>query len=681
MRKIVAQLIVFLIVAALAVQPQLSPSTTSVPGAAYFTQAEQELAKNPRANVLPQVQQGWAVVRAVGPADPGFVRGVSTAARLFRTLGRDLDAESVYNQAILSCDTPQLAVKRSSLRYMLVQDLLANREFVKAESILRAAIADEESSPERSPIYVAFLQNLAFVREQEGELDDAERILRSTIGLGAPNLKEVGFRGWGCGGSNCWMPVTGDPTDVLATFYQQHARLDEAERLLRDEVASTAGDRALHPNAMRRLADFLSSYQSSEEAVEIQKQILSQAEAKPGSGYGVESEKAALARYEAAAGQGEQAKEMLENNLLQAENTRGRGSPEYQMALNDLFWNRNSAGDFDAAEKLAQQQLEDAQQSDHPDRNFVISALSQLAEAKRGQGRTEEADELQKKVSEQMRQANPGRPWDLQERFGDLENMIQQEMPAGQAMAEVQNIVNSYFPFNEGELFQFRMVAQNFLGKQHKPEAVQVTEILSSLQQREGLDSDPRFAASMADWAAFYASQLEDRARARVILQNARNLILDCCGENSSKLEPIMREGSFINENPAAVIAGMQRLRDFQISVFGANSRNVEETTMQLARWSSDSGDRENAKELYRTALKINAHRTGSLGPEYVQLLDIVAMEFLNHRDSKTALELNQRALEACTGFGWAAQTRSNIERHHQQIAAAIAAKEQQVGQ
>src|SRR6185312_2931615 len=200
MRKIVAQLIISLIVLgpALAVQSQVSPLNTIVPGAAYFMQADQELAKNSRANVLPQIQQGWTALRAAGPVDPGFVQGVSTAARLFRTLGRDLDAESVYDQAILSCDTPQSATLRRLLRYMLVQDVLANREFVKADSILKTAIADEESSPERSPIYVAFLQNLAFVREQEGEPDDAERILRSTIGLAAPDLKGVVSNGvWG----------------------------------------------------------------------------------------------------------------------------------------------------------------------------------------------------------------------------------------------------------------------------------------------------------------------------------------------------------------------------------------------------------------------------------------------------------------------------------------------------
>jgi hypothetical protein len=51
-------------------------------------------------------------------------------------------------------------------------------------------------------------------------------------------------------------------------------------------------------------------------------------------------------------------------------------------------------------------------------------------------------------------------------------------------------------------------------------------------------------------------------------------------------------------------------------------------TTMQVAHSASDSQDWEHAKELYRTALKINAHRTGSRGVEYVQLLNVVSMEF-----------------------------------------------------
>jgi tetratricopeptide (TPR) repeat protein len=674
MRKIVAQLVTTLIVAstALAGQFQNAPNANA-PGAAYFAQADQELAKNTRADVLPQIQQGWAAVRAVGPTDPGFARGVASAVRLFRAFGRDLDAESVYQQAILSCDTPESAGKRKTLRYMFVQDLIANREYVKAETILRAAVADEESSPARSPLYVAFLQNLSFVREQEGELDDAERILRSTIGLAAPELKDVVM-------TNVWfshwapLPMTGDPNEILASFYERHARPAEAESLLRNQLTRTEGNRNLHLIAMHRLAMFLSVYRSGTEAVDLQKQILSRVQANQGSLYELESEKTTLARYEAAAGQGDQAKQLLENNLLQAENSKGRGSLEYRMALNDLFENRRSASDYETAEKLAKQQLDDVEQSDHPDPNSLVSALSQLAQVKQMEGHKDEADELQRKALEEMHLANPGRGWELQDRFSSLGKMIQSGIPAGQAVAEVQNIINAYFPFVPGELSQFQLVAQNLLAQQHKPEAVQVAEIISSLQQREGLDADPRFATSLVEWAGFYAGQFGDRARGKAILENARNLILECCGENSPKLEFVLREEPVINENPAAVTAALERLRDFQVSVFGAHHQSVEATTVQLAHSASDARDWEHAKELYRRALKINAHRTGSRGVEYVQLLSAVSMEFFSHHDYQTALELNQRAMEACTGFVWADQTRRSLEQRHRQIAGAMMA-------
>jgi hypothetical protein len=677
MRKIVAQLITTLIVTspALAGQFQTVPSNTSAPGAAYFMQAEQELTKNPQANVLPQIQQGWAAVQAAGPAAPGYLRGVASAARLFRSLGRDLDAESIYQQAFLSCDTPESANKRKNLRYMLLQDVLTNRGYVKAEAILRDALADEESSPDRSRLYVAFLQNLAFVREQEGELDDAERILRSTIGLAAPELKDVIL-------PNVWfshwapLPMTGDPDEVLATFYERHARVAEAESLLRDQLARSEGNHNLYLSAMRRLATFLSMHGSSAEAVELQKQIVAKEKADQAPPYAVNADENALAQYEVSAGQGKEAKQLLENNLLQAENSKGRRSPEYQMAMNALLENRRFANDSETAEKLANQQLEDVEQSDHPDPNSLISAQSQLAQVKQMQGHKDEADELQKKILKEMRQANPGRGWDLQERFNALGKMIQPDMPAGQAVVEVQNMINAYFPFAPGELTQFQSVTQNLLAQQHKPEAVQVAEIISSLQRREGLDADPRFATSLAEWAVFYSSQLGDRARANVILQKARNLILECCGENSPKLEFVLRAESMINENSAAFMAALQRLLDFQISVFGANNQSVEATTVQLARFASDSEDWEHAKELYRTALKINAHRTGSRGGEYVQLLGTVSMEFFSHHDYQTALALNQRALQACTGFVWADQTKDSLERRHQQIAEAMAVKQ-----
>src|SRR6185312_2544091 len=107
-------------------------------------------------------------------------------------------------------------------------------------------------------------------------------------------------------------------------------------------------------NAMRRLAMFLAMSGSNAEAVDLQKQIISQVKADHASLYEASNDERMLVQYEVQAGQGQQAQQILENNLLQAENTKGRGSPEYQMALNDLFWNRNAAGDYAASEKLAQ---------------------------------------------------------------------------------------------------------------------------------------------------------------------------------------------------------------------------------------------------------------------------------------------------------------------------------------
>ena len=77
-------------------------------GSKYFNEADRILTNNWNANVTVLAEEGWAAVRTVGPADPGFLDGVYTAARLFRVLGRDLKVESVYAQAMTACEGPPL---------------------------------------------------------------------------------------------------------------------------------------------------------------------------------------------------------------------------------------------------------------------------------------------------------------------------------------------------------------------------------------------------------------------------------------------------------------------------------------------------------------------------------------------------------------------------------------------
>jgi hypothetical protein len=612
-------------------------------GSEYFVEADKVLSSNANSSAIGLVEKGWTAVRSAGPLDPGFLDGVYTAARLFHVHGWDLRAESVYAESILACDGAALRPTRLRLIYMYAQDLIRQREYVKADSVLRSALRGEESSGEKSGLYVAFLQSLAFVREQEGDLEDAERLYRSTLMYGNPDLSGVVTENFFTS-PGPRLPMIRGPLDILAAFLVNHGRLAEAEQLLRDQLALAGHDPNRRLSALRQLSWFLEYHGSKTEAVAVQEQILELVKSghtqSPDLDYAVASDESTLARFEVDAGQKEEARQMLQTSLLEAQNNKGAGSPEYRRALAYLLENRRYAGDYDMAETLARQQLQLVRESERPDPVALSSALSSLAMVRQSQGFEAESTELQKQASDGARLTGSPRWREMQARFAAAREMIKEDNPA-QALAAIEEATTALSPFRQDELFAFLQVAQSFLTFQHRGEATWVAALALSIVERQGAN-DPRWSYSMVDWANFYRGQLGDRDTAVALLDKAEGLIRACCGEISPRLEPLLRERAWMQATGAneAGIAGLEHLRDFQISVYGAGNQAVEETTQQLADLHARLGKWDQAARLYKETLTMCARRTGGQGPEYDSLLDRVSQQLRSYDDLRTRLEV-----------------------------------------
>jgi hypothetical protein len=634
-------------------------------GSEYFVEADKILSSNANASAIGLAEKGWTAVRSAGPLGPGFLDGVYTAARLFHVLGWDLRAGSVYTESILACDGAALQPTRLRLTYMFAQDLIRQKEYVQADSVLRSALRTEESSGEKSGLYVAFLQSLAFVREQEGDLEDAERLYRSTLIYGNPDLSSVvtdhffispGPR----------LPDIGGPSDILAAFLVNHGRLTEAEQMLRDQLALAGQDPGRRLSALRQLSWFLEYHGSKTEAVAVQEQILEQVKASyrqsSDSDYAVVAEENTLARIEVEAGQKEEARQMLQKSLLEAEK-KGAGSPEYRRALAYLLENRRYAGDYDMAETLARQQLQLVRESEQPDPVALSSALSSLAMVRQLQGFKAESTELQKQASDASRQTSPPRWREMQERFAAAGEMSKEGNP-GQALAAIEEATTALSPFRQDELFAFLQVAQSFLTFQHREEATRVAMLALSIVDRQGAN-DPRWSYALVDWAAFYRGQLGDRDSAAALLDKAERLIRACCGEKSPRLEALLRERAWMQASGAneSEIAGLEHLRDFQISVYGAGNQAVEETTRQLAELHARLEKWDQAARLYKQTLTMCARRTGGQGPEYDSLLDRVSQQLRSSADLRTRLEVKAQAKGGAAGNG---ETEPRPDKHRQ---------------
>jgi tetratricopeptide (TPR) repeat protein len=632
-------------------------------GSKYFDEADRILTNNRNANVTALAETGWAAVSTAGPADPGFLDGVYTAARLFRVLGRDLKVESVYAEAMTACEGAALDVMKARLRLMLALELIGQRQNLKAEDILRSALSEEEHLSHKGVLYVAFVQSLAFVREQEGYLDEAESLYTTTLGYAAPDLtgvvinRIITFPGPP-------VPPIGEPRATLAGFYLTHERI--AEHLYREAVNQLALDSTKRLDALRQLSGFLAFNGSTEEALAAEREVVSLVEAQrdrnPDFPSAIAYERNVLAERLTEAGHEAEAKTILEEDLIRAE-PKGRESPEYQGALSWLLHNRIQAKDYDTAEKLAKEAVRLAESNGAAsDSAQWRTAISMLAEVRRDQGYSAEAEALIR------RSLAPQQPEGMQEHIAAIDALIRGGRPQ-EALVEIQQIAEASDASSPNDSFRFLSLAQLFVTFGDKSEAAKVAALTVPLEENRLRSDDPRLASALVDWAGFYRGHLGLLPQADMLLSRAEGIVRECCGTATPHMEPLLRERAWMAAaGSAARIRGLEDLRDFRASVYGSNSRPVEDSTRDLAASYRESGQWQQAVKLYLNAADISARRTGGRGFEHVQLLDSIASEFAAHGDLQIALALNQRALERATGFARADELRQIIEKHHAEI-------------
>jgi tetratricopeptide (TPR) repeat protein len=640
-------------------------------GSNYFDEADRILANDSNADVTSLAERGWAAVRAAGPSHPGFLDGVYTADRIFRALGRHLRAESVYAEAIKASEGSALVEVRARLNFMFAYDLIGERENVKAESILRSALSTEERSGRKSVLHVAFLQSLAFDREQEGDLSEAENLYKSTLGYTAPVLTAVPMNRF-ISFPGPPVPPIGEPRAVLAGFYVTHARGAEAEQLYREAVRQANGNSTERLDALRQLSWFLAFYGSKEEAVATERQVMSLLEAQRAANHddsgAISYERKVLAERLTEAGHADEAGAILQEDLVRAKDN-GRESAEYQGALSWLFQNRMQAKDYDAAEKLAREAVDLAEaNAAGPDSAERSSAISELADVRRAEGQVKEAEELLKSS------VNAQDPGGMQDKLTRIDMLIREGKPQ-EAFTEVERLAEARDTSNIDVSFNYRWLAQSFVTWGFKSEAAKVAALGLQREENRTRADDPRSAYWLVDWASFYRGQLGSVSRADELVTRAEMIVRECCGLTSPQMEPALQERAWmaISVGPAARFKALEELREFRAAVYGGNSLPVEESTRELAASYAESGQWKPAAKQYLDVVDISARRTGGRGYQHVQLLNSIASEFYAHGDCEMALTLDQHALDLATGFPRAEELQQLIQKHRGEIQSKLA--------
>jgi hypothetical protein len=123
--------------------------------------------------------------------------------------------------------------------------------------------------------------------------------------------------------------------------------------------------------------------------------------------------------------------------------------------------------------------------------------------------------------------------------------------------------------------------------------AAQVASIALSVAERGALQQGLTLARDLTDWANFYRGFLGQPDRAGDLLTRAETIVRSCCGTTSPMMEPVLQERASLagaTEGKAASIRYLEQLRDLRISIYGVHSRQVEQTTHDLAAAKAKGG-------------------------------------------------------------------------------------------
>ena len=560
-------------------------------GSKYFDAADRTLRDGEPADSAASAEKGWAAVLAAGPVALGFLEGVDDAVRIFYALGLVLRAEGAYTQAeTLTAAGPQLLLLR--VQYIHAHHLIQHSEYVQAESILRSSLSAENRTAQKSSLYVAFLQSLAFLREQQGDLDGAEAFYRMTIGYPPSDLPDVVRQHFVFGKQ--LLPFIGEPRLSMAAFYTNHGRIKEAEALYREQLAqpSVTGEERL--GILQQLVSFLSAHVSKTEALAVEQQIVELRKAQPLTTPQLRdllaNERYQLANLEVDVGRGDDAKALLESDLRQAELRQGKSGPEYTEALNYLFENRRYAQDYDSAEKLAREEVERAEAPGASERIGLASALFRVAEVRQAQGHIEESDALRKRGIE-LNRADFPEPESTRQ-FACAEALVRAGKP-GEAVRIAREISAGAARRNSRtDQFGFRHLAQ-LMASDDRPDAAQVASFALSAAERGALPYDLSLARDLTDWANFYRGFLGQPDRAGDLLTRAETIVRTCCGTASRMMEPVLQERAWLagaTNGQAASIPYLEQLRDLRSSIYGLHSRQVEQTIRDLEEAKAKAG-------------------------------------------------------------------------------------------
>ncbi len=577
-----------------------------------------------------EIEKSWAAALAAGPQHPFFETAAQQTAQYFASQGYERKAETTLRQAIATAKQSEGEVADRSMsrsfRLALAQRFTQEQRLVAAAALIQEIL--QETKAGADPARLPVLMQLAQLREQMGEMETAEALLREARTLqSAPQAASVP-QGVSTLGQNRRMAYPG-PIGVvtgnfsrgyagafsgsgdLASFYQRQGETVNAEALYQKDL-----DEARAPEevvrARQRYAHFLNSQQRWDDSVGQWEKLLQMqaASSRPEDRQMLAGSRVNLAQALMAAGKPDKALELLQDHIVQSGSDANQRAEALRFYANILMQQKK----FEEAEKVVEQ-IRHPVGKDAEEMSKRADSIADhlLADIRQMQNRGEEARALREKTMGQMTRTQ---------------------------------VAGAPFP-----IWNLIQPVQELMGRRKYDEAM-------VLLQRILVDATPRIHSNPEEIAAFtnlVNSLPQGRREERLQLMQAILATLDGVHPAdhpriAQALSQFLAGSVEAGLSPAEITRLMEREEKILRSSKGDDSLALNSVSQQRARFFSFRGDYDEAALEMKRALKRTAAVSGSKSQPTIQIMRELVNSLQMNSDSWPEEErLRLAVIEAST--------------------------------
>ena len=633
-----------------------------------------------------EVEKSWGAALAAGPVHPLFESAAQQTAQYFASQGYDRKAEAILRQAISAAGQARVEqadpAKARSLRLALAQRLSQEQRLLAAAVLTEAVLEEIKAAPDQAAPggRISALMQLAQLREQMGELETAEVLLREAKTLQsapaaprssvsvphfarAANPGSTGFVRAGSGRNYAGV------TD-LAGFYQRHGETAKAEGLLQKELNEAKAPEEVF-RAVQSYGQFLISQQRWEEgAAQWEKLIaLQSASGRPEDRQTLAYSRVNLAHALMAGGRAEKALEILRAHVAQSSGDAYQRADALRTYASMLIQQQQ----LEEAEKVVEQIRRPAPFSGKNAAEMAKQAESMadhlLADIRQRQNRGDEARALRERtMAHAPRPEGAGAPVPLWNLLQPVQELMRRQK-YDEAMAQAQQILAEGLPRihnHPEEIGAFGNLIHSLPQGRQEERLQWIRTLLATLDGVRPADH-PRVAQALGQFVGIAMQAGLSAGEITRLLESEEKILVASKGEDSPALNDVSRQRAqffSFRGDYADAAAEMKRALKRTEAASGAKSQMALQMMRELIGALQMTNESWPEEERLRLALIERSGPSTGMGGSFTQDMSMLASRYFAFGQREAAVSWMDRAIELAKKNP---QTASAVQQFEQQ--------------